>query len=241
MIVTISTAALLGIDAYPIELEVDLSRSGMPAFIMVGLAEGAVREAKERVFSALKNSGLRLPPSRITVNIAPADIRKEGTAYDLPLALGLLAGAEYIPQNKLADLYMAGELSLSGELKPVPGVLPLALRAKAAGARGIIVPAANAREAAVVQGLDVFACQDLAQVVRFLLNKENIAPQHCDVASLWQERQAFGRIFPRSRARSGPSEPLKLPALVDTICFLSALLAAAKPCWPAAFPQCCRH
>ncbi|GAB1410165.1 YifB family Mg chelatase-like AAA ATPase [Desulfovibrionales bacterium] len=195
MIVTISTAALLGIDAYPIELEVDLSRSGMPAFIMVGLAEGAVREAKERVFSALKNSGLRLPPSRITVNIAPADIRKEGTAYDLPLALGLLAGAEYIPQNKLADLYMAGELSLSGELKPVPGVLPLALRAKAAGARGIIVPAANAREAAVVQGLDVFACQDLAQVVRFLLNKENIAPQHCDVASLWQERQAFWQDF----------------------------------------------
>ncbi|NLY40206.1 MAG: YifB family Mg chelatase-like AAA ATPase [Desulfovibrionales bacterium] len=195
MIVTISTAALLGIDAYSIELEVDLSHSGMPAFIMVGLAEGAVREAKERVFSALKNSGFRLPPSRITVNIAPADIRKEGTAYDLPLALGLLAGAEYIPQNKLADLYMAGELSLSGELKPVPGILPLALRARAAGARGIIVPAANAREAAVVQNLEVFACQDLGQVVRFLLDKEELTPQRCDVSSLWQERHAFWQDF----------------------------------------------
>lgn len=92
MIAKVSTAALLGIDGFSIELEVDLARSGMPAFIMVGLAEGAVREAKERVFSALKNSGFKLPPSRITVNIAPADIRKEGSGYDLPLALGLLAG-----------------------------------------------------------------------------------------------------------------------------------------------------
>ncbi|HCU67656.1 MAG TPA: magnesium chelatase, partial [Desulfomicrobium sp.] len=130
MIAKVSTAALLGIDGFTMELEVDLARSGMPAFIMVGLAEGAVREAKERVFSALKNTGFKLPPSRITVNIAPADIRKEGSAYDLPLALGLLAGAEVIPQEKLSGLYLAGELSLSGELKPVSGALPLALRAR---------------------------------------------------------------------------------------------------------------
>jgi magnesium chelatase family protein len=195
MIAKVSTAALLGIDGFSIELEVDLARSGMPAFIMVGLAEGAVREAKERVFSALKNSGFKLPPSRITVNIAPADIRKEGSAYDLPLALGLLAGAEIIDQHKLSGLYLAGELSLSGELKPVPGVLPLALRARAAGARGLIVPEANGREAAVVQGLPVFACTSLAQVVRFVLGEEELSPLACDVESLWGEREHFLRDF----------------------------------------------
>lgn len=191
MIAKVATAALLGINAFTIELEVDLARSGMPAFIMVGLAEGAVREAKERVFAALKNSGFRLPPSRITVNIAPADIRKEGSSYDLPLALGLLAAAEVISTDKLSDLYLAGELSLSGELKPVTGVLPLALRAKAAGARGLIVPGGNAREAAVVQGLDVFACSSLGEVVRFILGELDIAPATCAVHDLWTKRENF--------------------------------------------------
>ena len=124
MIAKVATAALHGIDGFSIELEVDLARAGIPAFTMVGLAEGAVRESKERVFSALKNSGFRLPPSRITVNMAPADIRKEGSAYDLPLALGLLAGAEVVPQEKLSGLYLVGELFFSGELKgpwPPPG------------------------------------------------------------------------------------------------------------------------
>jgi magnesium chelatase family protein len=195
MIAKVSTAALLGIDGFSIELEVDLARSGMPAFIMVGLAEGAVREAKERVFSALKNSGFKLPPSRITVNIAPADIRKEGSGYDLPLALGLLAGAEVIDQRKLSGLYLAGELSLSGDLKPVPGVLPLALRAREAGARGMIVPEANGREAAVVQGLPVFGCKSLAQVVRFVLGEESLDPLVCDVEGLWAERELFWRDF----------------------------------------------
>ncbi len=195
MIAKVSTAALLGIDGFTIELEVDLARSGMPAFAMVGLAEGAVRESKERVFSALKNFGFKLPPSRITVNIAPADIRKEGSAYDLPLALGLLVGAEVIPQERLLGLYLAGELSLFGDLKPVPGVLPLALRALEAGARGMVVPEANGREAAVVQGLPIFPCRSLAQVVRFVLGEEDIAPLTCDVQSLWGERQLFWQDF----------------------------------------------
>ncbi|WP_028576328.1 YifB family Mg chelatase-like AAA ATPase [Desulfomicrobium escambiense] len=205
MIAKVSTAALLGIDGFTMELEVDLARSGMPAFIMVGLAEGAVREAKERVFSALKNTGFKLPPSRITVNIAPADIRKEGSAYDLPLALGLLAGAEVIPQEKLSGLYLAGELSLSGELKPVSGALPLALRAREAGARGMVVPEANGPEAAVVQGLPVFACRTLSQVVRFVLGEEEVEPLACDVQSLWEQRERhhldFAEVKGQERAK----------------------------------------
>lgn len=191
MIAKVFTAALLGIDAFSIELEVDLARSGMPAFTMVGLAEGAVREAKERVFSALKNTGFKLPPARITVNLAPADIRKEGSGYDLPLALGLLAGAEIIAQEKLSGLFLAGELSLSGELKPVPGILPLALLARSVGARGIIVPEANGSEAAVVQGLSVYACRDLAQVVRFVLGEIELAPENSSVEGLWNQRDDF--------------------------------------------------
>ncbi len=195
MIAKVATAALHGIDGFSIELEVDLARAGIPAFTMVGLAEGAVRESKERVFSALKNSGFRLPPSRITVNMAPADIRKEGSAYDLPLALGLLAGAEVVPQEKLSGFYLVGELSLSGELKPVPGALSLALRAREAGARGIVVPAGNGPEAAVVQELSVHACSSLGQVVRFVLGEEDVPALSCEVDDLWSGRTRFMQDF----------------------------------------------
>ncbi|MBA4359070.1 MAG: magnesium chelatase, partial [Desulfovibrio sp.] len=149
MIAKVSTAALLGIEALPVSLEVDLTRSGMPAFTLVGLAEGAVREAKERVLSALKNAGYKLPPARITVNLAPADLRKEGSAYDLPLALGLLAASESLdpgllapegPDSKVGGWFLAGELSLDGALKPVPGILPLAILARDQGATGLMVP-----------------------------------------------------------------------------------------------------
>ncbi|MEG6552556.1 magnesium chelatase domain-containing protein, partial [Desulfocurvibacter africanus] len=117
MIATIATSALMGIDALPVALEIDFSRQGLPAFVMVGLAEGAVREAKERAFSALKSSGYKLPPARITVNLAPADVRKEGSAYDLPLAVGLMAAAGIIPTDALHGWHLAGELSLTGGLK----------------------------------------------------------------------------------------------------------------------------
>uniref|UniRef100_I2PZ20 Putative ATPase with chaperone activity n=1 Tax=Desulfovibrio sp. U5L TaxID=596152 RepID=I2PZ20_9BACT len=173
---TIFTAALLGIEAYPVTLEVDLARQGLPSFTMVGLAEGAVRESKERVFAALRNAGLKLPPARITVNLAPADIRKEGSAYDLPLAMALLAAVGVLPAEAVAGFFMAGELSLSGELKPVPGILPLAARARRAGARGLLVPEANAAEAAVVEGLAVYAVGTLAQALRFFTGEEGLSP-----------------------------------------------------------------
>jgi len=189
MIAKVETAALLGIDAFTVELEVDLARSGMPAFCMVGLAEGAVRESKERVFSALKNSGFKLPPSRITVNLAPADVRKEGSGYDLPLALGLLAGAGEIPVQALQDYYMAGELSLSGELKPITGVLPLAIMARDLGARGLFIPKENAREASVVKGLNVFPVASLSQSIRCLLGELTIPPAVSDLDALWALRE----------------------------------------------------
>jgi magnesium chelatase family protein len=188
MLAKIATTALMGIEAFHVELEVDFARQGMPSFTMVGLAEGAVRESKERVFAALKNTGFKLPPARITVNLAPADMRKEGSAYDLPLAVGLLAGIDVLRQEQVQDFFLAGELSLTGELKPVSGILPLALKARSHGARGLIVPADNAQEAAVVKELTVHGASSLSQAVRFLQGEEELDPTVCNLDELWKNR-----------------------------------------------------
>ncbi len=188
MIAKARTAALLGIDAVPVSLEVDLARSGMPAFTLVGLAEGAVREAKERVLSALKNAGHRLPPARITVNLAPADLRKEGSGYDLPLALCLLAAAEVIDAATLDGWHLAGELSLDGSLAPVPGVLPLAIAARGQNARGLIVPRENAAEAAVVRGLSVYGAENLAEAIGIVTGELSPEPVSVDVNALWADQ-----------------------------------------------------
>ena len=133
MVVRLNSGGVEGVDAYPVELEVDFVRQGLPGFTMVGLAETAVREAKDRVFAALRACGFKLPPARITVNLAPAWRRKSGASYDLPLAVGLLAAAGIIPAEPLQGMYFAGELSLNGALRPVSGVLPLALLARQQG------------------------------------------------------------------------------------------------------------
>lgn len=177
MFARVTTATLLGVNAHRIDLETDLVRQGIPAFTMVGLAEGAVRESKERVFAALKNSGFRLPVARITVNLAPANMPKSGSAYDLPLALSLLAAAEIIPADSLEGLIIAGELSLTGELRPVPGILPLAILGRQEKARAVLVPLVNAIEGAVLgKTPPVYGLQDLAQAVHFLSGKETLSP-----------------------------------------------------------------
>ena len=163
-------------DAFRVDLEVDLTRKGIPSFVMVGLAEGAVREAKERVFAALRSCGFSLPPSRITVNLAPADRRKAGSAYDLPLALALLAAAECIPEERLRGWFFAGELSLCGEIKPVSGVLPLAVLARNEGARGILTAPENASEAALVEGFPAYGARTLAEAVAFLQGEGELNP-----------------------------------------------------------------
>lgn len=168
MVIRLYSAGLEGVDAFPVEVEVDLVRQGLPGFTLVGLAEAAVREARERVFSALRACGFRLPPSRITVNLAPAGRRKSGTAFDLPLALGLLAASGQIPVEALQGRIFAGELSLSGALKPVPGMLPLAIMARQQGLTSVILPPDNGAEAAVVRGVAVRTPAHLSQCVAFL-------------------------------------------------------------------------
>lgn len=183
MLYKITSAALHGIEAYPVEVEVDIC-PGFPTFVTVGLPDAAVRESKERVRAALKNCGYDLESKRITINLAPADRKKEGSAFDLPIALGFLAFLDVVPASRLRDYLFVGELALDGRLKPVRGALPIALMARRAGFRGIVVPGVNAREAALVRELDVFALDDIVRVVRLLREPEAVAPCRFDEREL---------------------------------------------------------
>jgi magnesium chelatase family protein len=164
VLVRVRSSAVLGISAVGVDVEVDAT-PGMPHFAVVGLASSAVQEAKVRVLAAVRNMGVRLPEKRITVNLAPADLRKEGTAFDLPIAVALLAAVGEVPPGAVEGLHFLGELSLSGEVKSVRGVLPQAIEARRAGARGLVVPEPNAREAAVVEGLPVHPARHFGEVV----------------------------------------------------------------------------
>jgi magnesium chelatase family protein len=158
---------VFGVDACPVRVEVDVS-FGFPTFTMVGLPDASVRESRDRVRSAIRNSGFDFPPHRITVNLAPADVRKAGASFDLPIALGILAAQGVVERRHIADLVLLGELSLDGSIHAARGVLPIAAAAKREGLAGILLPRANAGEAAIVSGLDVFPVTSLAEAVRTL-------------------------------------------------------------------------
>jgi len=168
------SSVVIGVEAYPVEVEVDIV-FGLPSFSTVGLPETSVRESKERVRSAVHNSGYQFPDDRITVNLAPADIKKEGTGFDLPIALGILAATGIIPPDVMSRYMILGELSLDGRVKPVKGALPMALAAKQAGYEGIVVPMDNRREAAVVNSISVIPATHLSDVVEFFRGEKHIS------------------------------------------------------------------
>jgi len=177
------SGAVIGIDAYLVEVEVDIA-SGLPCFTTVGLPETAVKESRERVKSAIQNSGYRFPDDRITVNLAPAHIKKDGTGFDLPMAIGILAATRHIPVESLNDFLVLGELSLDGRIKPVAGSLPMAIEARRTGYAGIIVPAGNGLEASVVGGVEVLPAENLSQVVSFLNGETRLDPVCPDLEGL---------------------------------------------------------
>jgi magnesium chelatase family protein len=183
LLARVLSSAVLGIDAYQVEVEVDIT-SGLPTFTTVGLPETAVKESKERVKSAINNSGYRFPDDRITVNLAPADIKKEGTGFDLPIALGILAATGIIPKDALSEYLILGELSLDGRIKAVKGSLSMALAAKEAGYTAIIVPFDNRHEASVVRDISVLPAKTLSQIVGFLRGFSRIEPEHTDISKL---------------------------------------------------------
>ena len=170
MLARVHSATVVGVDAVPVDVEVDVG-AGLPMCTIVGLPDAAVREARERVRSAIRNAGYEMPARRVTVNLAPADLRKVGPAFDLPIALGILAATRQLPPQVLAGCVVVGELSLDGSVRPVAGALNVALGARARRARALVVPAANAEEAALVDGLTVHPVTALAALVAALAGR----------------------------------------------------------------------
>ncbi|MBD0269758.1 MAG: YifB family Mg chelatase-like AAA ATPase [Cyanobacteria bacterium Co-bin8] len=179
MLSRVWSAALIGIDAVKVGVEVDLS-GGLPGVVVVGLPDTAVQESRERVKAALKNAGYPFPMRKVVINLTPADLRKEGPIFDLPISVGILAASEQVSSDFLNDFLFLGEVSLDGSLRPVAGVLPIAAAAQGLGIRGLVVPADNGREAAVVPGLTVYAFKHLSEVADFLNNPGQHLPVQID-------------------------------------------------------------
>ena len=175
MLSKVCSAAVNGIEAYPVEVEVNAGY-GDTLIVIVGLPDAAVKESRDRVMTALINSGFSFTFGRTTINLAPADVKKEGPSFDLPIAIGMAAASEQMVSDQLENFVMVGELALNGAVRSVKGVLPVALRARADGRAGILVPSENAAEAAVVAGLQVIPVQNLREAVGFLEGEIKVSP-----------------------------------------------------------------
>jgi magnesium chelatase family protein len=204
VIVKCISSAVIGIESHPVTVEVDLA-AGLPLFSTVGLPDVAIRESKDRIKAAVKNSGYPFPGHHITVNLAPADIKKEGTAFDLPIAIAILTAQEIIPADPLQRYLILGELSLDGGVKGIHGALSSAFQAKSMGIQGMILPRANADEAALVTGIDVIAVEHLSEVVEFLGGRKQIAPFRVDIGEMFRKSMDypfdFVDIYGQQRAK----------------------------------------
>lgn len=185
MFAKVLAASILGIDALPVDVEVDAGAKGMVRLTLVGLPDAAIKESEERVKAALKNCGFFFPVAPVTINLAPADLKKEGSAFDLPIALGILAASGILKQEQLDGYLIVGELSLDGKLRPVKGALSIAMLAAASGLRGVLVPEANGPEAAVVEGIDVYPISGLPKAVEFLCGNIQLKPLQIDRENLF--------------------------------------------------------
>jgi magnesium chelatase family protein len=206
------SGAVLGVDAYLVTVEADVA-SGLPQFTTVGLPQGAVKEGRERVVAAVQNSGYLIPPRRLTINLAPADRPKSGSAFDLPVAIGILAGTGQIDAgDRLENFLLVGELALDGALRPVRGALPVALAARAAGLSGVIVPGDNVAEAAVVEGVEVRGAATLLEVIRFMEGAAEIPAATVDREALFRTASAYDADFADVRGQEHVKRALEVAA-----------------------------
>src|SRR5260221_11525787 len=185
MLAKVCSAAINGIEAYPVEVEVNAG-FGDTIIVIVGLPDAAVKESRDRVMTALINSGFRYTFGRTTINLAPADVKKEGPSFDLPIAVGMVAASEQLVTDQLENFVMAGELALDGAIRPIRGMLPIALRARSDSKTGVLVPTENSAEAAVVSGLRVIPVRNLREAVSFLEGETKISPTKIDIAELFK-------------------------------------------------------
>lgn len=211
MLARVFSGAVHGVEAYSVEAEIDVS-GGLPAVVIVGLPDAAVKESRDRVRTAVQNSGFVFPDGRLTVNLAPADIKKEGPSFDLPIALGLLAAGGQVDGGRLADFLVIGELALDGSVRAVRGVLPIALAAKREGKRGIIVPSDNVAEAAVVEGLEVYPVASLVALVKFIGGEEAIEPVRLDLAEVFRGARSYPVDFSDVKGQAHAKRALEVAA-----------------------------
>jgi magnesium chelatase family protein len=211
MLAKVLSGAILGIDAYVVEVEVDIAQ-GLPVFATVGLPDGAVKESKERVKSAIKNSGYDFPPKRITVNLAPADVKKEGAGFDLPIAIGILSALEVVSPTLLDDYLLLGEVSLDGRVKPIRGALSLAMTARENGKKGVLLPRENAEEAAVVREIEVLGVEVLSEVVDFLNGQKAIRPTSVDLQEIFRRDKHYSEDFNEVKGQEHVKRALEIAA-----------------------------
>lgn len=212
MLARVLSGAVLGIDAYLVQVESDVA-SGLPSFATVGLPQGAVKEGKERVVAAVQNSGYLVPPKRITVNLAPADRPKSGSAFDLPIAIGILASTGQMDSvDRLEKFALVGELGLDGGLRPVRGALPIAIAARDAGLAGIVLPQENVGEAAVVDGIEVRGATTLEQVVRFMEGSASLPVTTVDRDALFRVASEYGADFADVKGQEHVKRALEVAA-----------------------------
>lgn len=211
MVASVNSEAVLGIDAYIVLVEVDLAR-GVPTFSTVGLPDAAVKESKDRVESAIKNSGFKLPLKRITVNLAPADIKKAGSGFDLPIALGILAASDTVKKESLENIIIAGELSLDGSMRGIRGALSMALSCKENGFKRMLLPLENAKEAAITQQIDVYPVKTLREAVQFLNDEIEIEPCSVKIDELWDEASQYSEDFIDVKGQESAKRALEIAA-----------------------------
>ena len=212
MLSKVISSAVLGIDAYPVEVEVDIASRGLPFFSTVGLPDAAVKESKERVRAALKNTGFDFPLKQVVVNLAPADIKKEGSAFDLPIALGMLIAEGILTQEQVSGYLIVGELSLDGRVKPVRGALSMAVLAKKCGYRGMVIPADNAQEAAIVESVAIYGMQTLPEVVEFLSGNAPAEPVRINVRSAFETYSAYPEDFSEVKGQEHAKRAIEVAA-----------------------------